>query len=466
MSANGTIAGVRKVFGSYLPGSLTPFLRRNYQYELMGVMTWPFVVCMVEGSVTGVIAKKSFPNTPGWVLATVTAAPVVSNVTSSMWTRLADGARTIKALNAMQIGVIAIIGLIAVLPLNAWGLYTFMVAVMAARMLMAGVVTMRSVIWRANYPRSCRATVTGKLITIQTIIVSLASIGLGQCMDFDGRSFRIVYPAAVLLGLVGVWAFSRIRIRRPFEIVGEPQTVREVRRARSMVPFGLLAEWGTTVGDMVRVLRDDLAFRGYMVCMFILGISNLAIQEPLLEMAAGQFRMSYLMSLICLQSLPLIIIPFMVPMWARLFDRVHVIRFRAIHSWIFVLANVVTFAAGHWESPTTLFVAQALRGVGFAGGALAWNIGHNDFSSSRNAGLYMSIHVTLTGVRGLIGAYVGWALYSGLAVGSVVVTALEHDSFLFWAGIGATGALGFAYLDWRLSAVTRQGPSDEHGEST
>ncbi|MBL1217438.1 MAG: hypothetical protein D8M59_08070 [Planctomycetes bacterium] len=454
--------GIVRFLGSYLPGSMSPFLSRNYRYELFGVTTWPITVCMVEGAVTGVIARKAFPETPGWVLATVTAAPVVSNVTSSVWTRLADGQQTVKALVMMQAGVIALIGLIACLPLNHWGVYPFMVAVVLARMLMAGVVTMRSVIWRANYPRACRATVTGKLITIQTIIVSVVSLGLGRSMDANVESFRIVYPAAMLCGLGGMWAFSRIRVRRPFEISGQPSADRESRRAGSMVPFGLLAEWGTTVGAMMRVLRDDVAFRGYMVCMFVMGMSNLAVQAPLVDMAAGRFNLSYTMSIVCTQSLPLIIIPFVVPLWSRLFDRMHVVRFRSIHSWVFVTAHLLTYAAGRWESPELLFAAQAMRGIGFGGGALAWNIGHNDFSSTRNAGLYMTIHVTLTGIRGLIGAYVGWILYSGITIGGFVsMRALDHDSFLFWAGIGSIGALGFVYLNRRLASVVAAGPSQD-----
>ena len=49
-----------------------------------------------------------------------------------------------------------------------------------------------------------------------------------------------------------------------------------------------------------------------------------------------------------------------------------------------------------------------------AGGRLGWNLGHNDFASDGRSTLYMSIHVTLTGIRGLIAPLVGVGLYQWL----------------------------------------------------
>jgi len=455
---------------SFLPSSATPFARRNYQHELVGAILWPIAVSMIEGSVAAVVAQKAFPGTPGWVIATLTAAPIVSNVTSSIWTRFACGQRTIRALVAMQIGVLVTIGMITVVPINRVGMFMFLGSVIAARMLMAGVITMRSVIWRVNYSRRERARLTGKLITFQTIIVSSVTLGLGLAMDLDERAFRLIYPLAILAGLVGTRYFAKIRIRRPFLISTDcsdgkpvsdetdPVVDRVSKRSGAMVPFGLLAEWGGTVAAMARVLRQDTAFRGYMICMFIMGISNLAVFAPLVRMADEQFHLGYAQSIFFLQSLPIIIVPMAIPLWARLFERMHVIRFRTFHSWTFITAHLLTFAAGYYGSLGLLLAAQVMRGIGFGGGALAWNIGHNDFASQQHAGLYMTIHVTLTGIRGLFGAYIGLMLYSGLVTPWFTFEALGEYSFLFWAGVCMIGAAGFMYLNWKMGSVTKERP--------
>lgn len=452
---------VLRAIHSFSPAAMRPFARRNYRFELLAACSWPIAVTMIEGAVTGLIAKKAFSNTPGWVLATLTAAPVVSNVTSSIWTGLANGRLTVRSLNVLQLAVLFFLLVIAFIPINTLGLYAFMAAVVAARVLMAGVITLRSVLWRANYPREDRARITGKLITIQTSIVAVVGYGLGKCMDWNESSFRVLYPAAIGCALIGVWAFSRIRVRRPFLMKSEREHERTGETHEALPPIALLAIWGATISAMARVLREDFAFRGYMVCMFVMGISNLAVQAPLIQMVTDQFKMQYATSIVVLQSIPFILIPLTIPLWARYFDRVHVIRFRSLHSWVFVFAHLLTFLAGYLGSVTLLIAAQVARGIGFGGGALAWNIGHNDFSSHRDAGLYMTVHVTLTGIRGLIGAYTGIILYSGLVIGSFRLAPLEEYSFLFWGAVGTTGALGFVYLNYRMSHLTRERPSPD-----
>src|SRR5690606_26979371 len=114
--------------GSFAPSSVSPYARRNYRHELLAVATWPVAVAMIEGSVTAIIANKAFPDTPPWVVATLTAAPTVSNVTSSLWTRLVDGARTIRSLKILELGVLAMIALIALVPINGAGLAMFTAA--------------------------------------------------------------------------------------------------------------------------------------------------------------------------------------------------------------------------------------------------------------------------------------------------------------------------------------------------
>jgi hypothetical protein len=58
-----------------------------------------------------------------------------------------------------------------------------------------------------------------------------------------------------------------------------------------------------------------------------------------------------------------------------------------------------------------LFITAALVGIADAGGVLAWNLGHHDFAKDHNASQYMGVHVTLTGIRGLIAPFLGVGIY-------------------------------------------------------
>ena len=466
---------------SFLPKSFRPFVRRNYQFELMAAATWPIAVAMVEGPVTGVIAKKSFVDTPDWVIATLTAAPAFCNISSFLWTRFAQGRSIVRSINVIQLIVLSMILVITFIPLSSIGLYVFLGAAIMARFALVGVITLRSVLWRTNYARFERARVTGKIITIQTLVLAAVSLGLGRAMDYSQESFRVIFPFAILSGLFGVWAYSLVRVRRPFLITtnersalaltdyGQPSFPTGVRRLRKYGHYltsvvrgsaDAASNIGGTLSAMWRVLHDDLPYRGYMVCMSLTGIGNLAIMAPLVLVLTEKFNLKYTGALVLLQSVPLVMMPITIPLWSRYLDRVHVIRFRAVHVWVFVIAHALTFWGALTLSIPLMVAGQMVRGIGFGGGALAWNIGHNDFSSRQDAGLYMTIHVTLTGVRGAIAGYLGIIMYSGIHWGIFNFPALQEYSFVFWACLTALGALGFMYLNWKLTELTRRRPID------
>lgn len=443
---------------SFLPSSARPLVRRNYRYELAAVATWPIAVAMIEGSVTGILAKKAFEGTPDWIIATLAAAPAFCNMSSLVWARLADGKRTLRNLLALQLGVIALVAFIAILPRSTAGLYLFTAAAVLARLLMTGVITMRAVLWRANYARQERSMIIGRLIIVQTLLVSTSTLLLGRLMDWNRDSFHYVYAAAVLCGLVGVWFFSRLRMRHPF-LIRPAIAPREQPQGWSL--GGLMAEWSGTLGEMVQVMRTDAAYRGFMICMFILGISNLAMDGPLVKVVDEQFSLNYMHAILLLHSLPLALMPVSIPIWSRLMRRSHIIRFRAIHAWTFVGSQFCVFAAVMNQSIALLTIGMVLRGLGFGGGELAWNLGHNDFATSERASLYMTIHVTLTGIRGLIGGYVGMWLYAGFPAPGGVVPLLGEYCFLFWAVVCTAGALGFVYLNFRLAGLTAREPGGD-----
>ena len=139
--------------------------------------------------------------------------------------------------------------------------------------------------------------------------------------------------------------------------------------------------------------------------------------------------------------------PFTIPLWAKLLDSVHIVQFRAFHSWIFVISMACALIAGQANMIGFLFAASVLRGIAFGGGALAWNLGHLQFVKAEKSQDYMSIHVTLTGLRGLTAPFAGVALYN------ILETNKQGSGSLIFAltiAITTTGALGFLYLYTQL----------------
>ena len=141
-----------------------------------------------------------------------------------------------------------------------------------------------------------------------------------------------------------------------------------------------------------------------------------------------------------LTIVPLLCAPLFTPLWARMFDRGHVVEFRARQCWALVAAMSVVIVAVLSGHATLLWAAALLFGIASAGAHLGWNLGHNDFASLGKVQQYMGVNVTLTGMRGLVAP----------PVGAIVYTLLERRlpgagryALLLPFGMTLAGAIGF-----------------------
>ena len=444
-------AGVR----SFLPSAMPAMSRRNYRWEMRSVLLVPAAVACVEGNVVGVIAKKGFVARVGgeeahpalnYVVAALAAAGPLAMLTSMLWTRVFHRRDRVRCVNAMQAGLCGCVLGLALAPFNWLGIAMLLVFTLSARSLATGIITARSDIWRANYPRRARARATGRLTILTTAVVALTSITIAMVMDvqrFGGHGYRAVYLAAICVASVGVWCFSKIRWR------GRGQ---HLARERDEIEGSLTLPGARS---MLRVLRDDRWYRRFMIAQFVLGAPNLASAAVFIIAMEDVFAPSYTKSIALAHVIPLMMPILTIPMWAQMLDRMHVVRFRVYHSWFFVGANALMGAAMLSESEALLFASRVTLGVAFGGGMLAWQLGHHDFATRELASIYMGIHATLTGVRGFIAPFIGTLLYQGV---SASWTGVRFDvpgmggwTFILLAAIGAVAALMFLRMQLELA---------------
>lgn len=437
--------------------------RQSYRWEALSALFLPTAVACVEANVIAVIAKKAFNASP-LAIATLAAAPALSNLSSVLWTRFIKGRDRVRAVNAMQLALLASVAIIALAPISPLGQLVLVLATTAARVLLTGIITARTDIWRNNYARAHRARVTGKLLTIAALTVAITAAILGAAMDLSASSritaFRIIYLAAAIIGLLGVFLFSRVRWR-----------TRSMSLRAERDPDAEYATAGAR--DMLRVLRNDKTYRSFMAAQFALGLPNLASIPIFIIALENAFQPSYAESFLLTQIIPLLVPILTIPLWARLLDRTHIVRFRVFHSWFFVVANLLLAIGFIYHHIPTIYISRIILGAAYGGGMLAWDLGHHDFARRDLATLYMGIHVTLTGVRGAIAPFLGVLLYSGaLAIpaftlsalkfpgASINIPAMGYHAFYLLAALSVVGALMFLRLSRSIGAAARSKPKD------
>jgi hypothetical protein len=422
-------------------GSVPLMARGSYRHEVVTASTLPAAVSTVEGAVAGVVAQKLFGVSP-MQLAAIVAAPMFANLTSFVWARLSRGRHKVPFITGIMVGLLGCVVGIGLLPRSGAGSWGLIGLVVAARCCMSGIITLRSTLWRHNYPRHARGTITARLARLNSLIMFVAPLVGAAALDWHEGAFRYLYLGAACVASIGVWRFSRIRMRQELPLLKyEREASSRLKRHGDAAPLYEYEPQRDGGTSFWRVLREDSRFRAYMTWQFFAGVSNMMLEPVIIALAASRsegMKLDYLIASSITHTAPVLMVLLTLGYWGRRLDRMHVARFRVTQAVIWIVAQIVMYIGALWSGSVIgalvlLLSGRLILGVARGGGALAWNLGHNDFASRQMVAVYMGIHVTLTGVRGAFAPFMGVLLYAGWdsvsISGEVVIPG--------WSGIGA-----------------------------
>jgi MFS family permease len=349
----------------------------------------------LEGGLLGVIVKNQFAAaaSPGLVslaVAIVAGAPAFANLSSFLFAGLAMGRGKARLLSWLM----ATAGLcLLIMPLaatDAGGLLLFTVATVVARVAWAGILTVRAAVWRANFPRNWRGKITARFERLAALLSALFIALVGYAMDWNGAAWRVLFPVAGLFAFAAAAVYRRTPVRRQRKLL------------RAEAEDRLKPGAGISLVAMLGILRRNREFRDYMLGMMVFGGGNLMVVPLLVLIVADYFHLGRMDQVLITSSVPVLVLCLSVSFWAARLDQRHIISYRAIHAWNFVLMIGVFLVASIAQWPALLWLGAVLMGSAHGGGHLGWNLGHNDFAGDADSAIYMATHVTLTGVRGLV----------------------------------------------------------------
>jgi hypothetical protein len=403
-----------------------------YRRELL---PWALAGCalgMVEGAAAAVLVKSVFaglvkPVVLNLAVGIVSGSPAMANMTSFLWANLAHGREKVRLLVWLLAAFGAVVGVIGLYPRASGGLLVTLLAVLAARVIWAGVLTVRAAVWSSNYPRAILAQITGRIVVATSLGMAITAALAGIVLQTRPEHASLLYIAASVAGLAAAWLCRRVRVRQSFRLRQAEQDAGDNGEVFSLKV-------------MREILRADPDYRRFMTWMALYGAGNLMITGQLVILFTDSLHLPPVQQVIILTIVPLLCVPIFTPLWARMFDAGHVIEFRARQCWVLVAGMAVTIVAIFLNYVPLLWFAALLFGIATAGAHLGWNLAHNDFASLGKVQQYMGVNVTLTGMRGLIAP----------PLGALVYTMLERRSpgagrfaLLLPLGMSVTGAIGF-----------------------
>jgi hypothetical protein len=421
-------------------------LRRNYHFEVTSAMTYPLAAALAEGAFAAIVAAKYF-QASGTLVAVITAAPMFGNIMALYWAEVSRDRQKVQFVNWLQVGVIiAIAGVALTRLLPQWaGGWVFAGLIILARVFAAGIVTVRSTIWRYNYPRHLRGQMVGRISMIASAVLAGTTLLGSRLLDRNPDSYVWLYLAAAVAGLIGVWQFSHIRVRRERSMLRTAQlvAVRPENMAQTdetnVMNYAPPKARGflKLMAGSFQLLKDDRRFRLYQRWQMIAGFSFMMLQPPLIYMVSKRLTnpdKDYMLATIVLQLIPLVTSILTIPFWATLFDRMLLSKFRVIQGFTWFGAQVLILTGAVLSSLEVIMLAQVVVGVSIAAGNLVWNLGHNEFAPPERSGEYMATHVMLTGLRGFIAPFAGALLFYAMGGSPWLFAITAAMNVVAWVG--------------------------------
>jgi len=252
-------------------------------------------------------------------------------------------------------------------------------------------------IYTENYTRAER----GSRMTWPFILTALFSIGFavvgGRLLDLKIEAYHWIFVIMTVAAVISAAACLRIP-SSPLsrEHVGNP--------------------W-----QNFSLIWKDRFFGFILGCWMLLGLGNLIalpirveyLANPAYGVNASNTTIAVLMLVV-----PAVARILSTKMWGRFFDRIHFVTMRNLLN-VFFLASI-----GFFFFTTNLYIlglAMAFQGLAFGGGKIFWSLWVTKISPEEKAASYMSIHMALTGLRGTLAPFIGYAILSRSTPASVAI---------------------------------------------
>ena len=242
-------------------------------------------------------------------------------------------------------------------------------------------------IYTDNYPANKRGAYYSRSLVL-TVSVSVAfSFFASSLLDVSINYYHWVFTVLGICGLGKAWS-----------VFSMPSKTIEENTHKN--PFGNL-----------RLIFHDRSFGYILFSWFIMGFANLWVQPLRVDYITSEtygIQGSAFFVAMITTVIPDSMRVIFIPLWARLFDRMNFITLRMILNTLFGVGVATYFIT---KEPVIIALGSALIGISFAGGSIAWGLWVTKYAPPGKAAAYMSVHVTLTGIRGAIGPIIGfWAV--------------------------------------------------------
>jgi MFS family permease len=374
------------------------------------------------GQTQDIIARKAL-NAKDWQLMLMTMIWPISNFLSIWWGRLFEKSRH-KSRYFLAGGVVGRLTLLYAIWLTTMNEYLLLMGLLySANSLL---IPAQNSIYQHNIRPQRRSSIYGYTMSLSMIVSVSLTFVAGRVLDIHEASFRWILVITGIAGFISSFLLSRIKIQEP--LVDTPK----MKEALSIKDT--LME---PIRRSLSLMKSNKPFAAFERSFSIYGMGFIMMMPIIPIYMVDRLQMSYTNNFLAKGILSQVGMLFLAPLFGRLHDRMHPFKFIGISFAILMIFPLLMVLSSIWagESVTAViivFIAYTIFGLAMTGINMAWNMSSIFFAGNEDAAMYQSVHVTLTGVRGMIAPVLGFVLLRVFGIESV-----------FWV---ASGFLAMASL--------------------
>lgn len=421
--------------------------RITFRVDFQSQLLWAAMMTICQPKLTQLIARDIMHSGSDLVQAMLQSAAAAGSIASFFWAWLATGRSTLRfiVIPSTLTGLAAV----AVALVPASQPYVFALLILVMFLAFSGVTTVRSAVWHMSYHRAGVGNIVSRfqIVSIALSAALAAIAGWLLASDAQYRSWVPIGPEFsyralfVVLGVSGILGGLLCALSRR---CGEesPET-----RPRSSMLAGL------------KILRYDQPYRQFLGWMMVFGFGTMMSDTIMVLWMGNRFTRSSgpIEIVLLLVLLPLVTQLVTMPFAGRLLDRTNPMRVRIWGALMWASSRALLFAAAITGLLPLVIFSQVLSGIGGGLGAVAWQLGHMHFARKDLVQHYMGLHVSATGLRGLVAPFLAVLLMRGFAVGPISV---PDGAIVFGLAmiLQTLGGFGFWRMDRRYKTLSPLGP--------
>lgn len=375
------------------------------------------------GQTQDIIARKAL-HAMDWQLMVMTMIWPISNLFSIWWGRVFEQSCH-KSRYFILAGIVGRLSLIYALWLSTMNEYLLLLGlVFGANSLL---IPAQNRIFQKNIKETRRARVFGYTMSLGMLVSVLFTYGAGRLLDINELSFRWILIATGFCGFISCAVLSLIRIQEPSENRDCPRI-----------------QWRKQLFDPIRntleLLKKNKPFAAFERSFSIYGMGFIMMQPIIPIYLVDKLHLSYTSNFLAKGVLSQVGMLFLSPLIGKIHDRMHPFKFISRSFALLMIFPLLFISSELWIGTgvwpvVIVFVSYFIFGVAMTAVNVAWNMGSIFFAGKEDASIYQSVHVTMTGIRGLIAPVLGFTLLKLLGITAVFLVAagfLGLASLISW----------------------------------